>query len=75
MGSAESSSVRSRGVVAAFDEARGLGTVRDENGIETFFHCTAIAGGARTIDVGSTVEYAVVPGHIGQWEAAEIIQR
>ena len=58
------------GVVAAFDEPRGLGTVRaDGGGEEIPFHCTAIADGTRTIAVGRAVRFWVVPGRLGRWEA------
>ncbi|MGH9267124.1 MAG: cold-shock protein, partial [Acidimicrobiales bacterium] len=43
------------GVVAAFDEARGWGTVRGDDGRDLYFHCTVIAGGGRTIAAGLRV--------------------
>ena len=57
----------------AFDEEKGYGSVRadDPEGRELFFHCTQIADGSRTIDVGADIEYEVVPGRRGRWEAAE----
>lgn len=62
-----------RGVVRDFDEARGLGTVvADGDGGEYGFHCTQIADGSRTIDVGAVVEFDVVAGHRGRWEAAAL---
>ena len=64
--------MRQTGVVAAFDEARGLGTIRADEGAELPFHCTAIADGTRTIPVGQRVAFAVVAGHVGRWEASEI---
>jgi CspA family cold shock protein len=61
------------GTVATFDDAKGFGTVRDDDtGTEHFFHCTAIADGTRTIDVGAVVTFDVVPGRNGQWEASAI---
>lgn len=61
------------GVVEAFDEPRGLGTIRsDDDGAALPFHCTAIADGSRTIAVGTAVRFTVVPGHLGRWEAAQI---
>ena len=56
----------------AFDQHAGFGTVRTDDGAELFFHCTAIADGSRTIDVGVGVTFEVVPGHHGRWEAARI---
>jgi cold shock CspA family protein len=58
-----------RGRVVAFDEHAGYGTVRDARGAEYFFHCTAIADGSRTIDVGVEVAFEVVAGLPGRWEA------
>ncbi len=63
---------RRRGTVETFDEAVGLGTVKTDDGNAYPFHCTQIAGGNRTIPVGITVEFTVVAGHMGRWEAAEI---
>jgi CspA family cold shock protein len=61
-----------RGAVVAFDADKGYGTVRADDGRDLFFHCTAIADGTRTIDVGASVEFDVVAGRLGQWEAAAV---
>jgi cold shock CspA family protein len=61
-----------RGRVVAFDEQRGVGTVRAESGGEHVFHCTAIADGSRTIEVGAAVCFDVVAGHRGEWEATRV---
>ena len=61
-----------RGTVAEFDEPKGYGTVRATDGRDLFFHCTQIADGTRTIPVGAAVEFEVVAGHKGNWEAADI---
>ena len=62
-----------RGTVASFDPHAGHGMVTAEgDGAEYFFHCTAIADGSRTIPVGAEVEFQVVPGHNGKWEAAAL---
>jgi len=63
------------GVVASFDDPRGLGVVRAEDGTEYPFHCTAIADGTRTIDEGAAVDFEVVAGRMGRWEAAKIRPR
>ncbi len=60
------------GEVVGFDEQRGYGTIRGDDGVERFFHCTAIADGTRRIPVGAEVVFAVVPGHRGEWEAADV---
>ena len=61
------------GTVDTFDDARGLGTVRADDGIVLDFHCTAIADGSRTIPVGQAVRFTVVAGRLGRWEAARIV--
>lgn len=63
------------GVVASFDDPRGLGVVRADDGTEYPFHCTAIADGTRTIDEGVAVDFEVVAGRMGRWEAAKIRPR
>lgn len=63
-----------RGRVATFDDAAGLGTVVDEAGTELPFHCTAIADGTRTIEVGTEVVFDVVAGRLGRWEADGLVR-
>lgn len=63
-----------RGTVVEFDEDRGYGTVRGEDGGELFFHCTRIADGTRTIAAGTAVVYEVVPGAPGRWEASGLVK-
>lgn len=60
------------GTVAEFDEHVGLGTVTTPSGERYGFHCTQIAGGGRTIPVGSEVTFVVVPGRDGKWEAGDV---
>ena len=62
------------GVVTSFDEPRGLGTI-DAEGTEYPFHCTAIADGTRTIEVGAAVTFEVRAAGMGRWEAAAIAPR
>jgi len=65
-----------QGVVTQFDEAKGFGTIRAEDGAgDYFFHCTAIADGSRTIPVGTPVDFEVVAGHLGHYEAADVHKR
>ena len=59
------------GTVIAFDERRGVGTI-EADATRHFFHCTQIADGTRAIHVGQAVEFTVVPGRLGDWEATEI---
>ncbi len=65
--------VATHGVVRRFDEDAGHGTVTSDAGDELFFHCTAIADGSRTIQVGRRVTFAVEAGRLGRWEAADLV--
>ncbi len=58
------------GVVTEFDDPRGIGTIAGDDGRAYPFHCTRIADGTRTIDVGATVRFVVRPGLLGRWGAA-----
>ena len=60
-----------RGVVTAFDEPRGLGTVEAE-GVSYPFHCTALLDGTRAVAVGTEVVFEVRPAGLGRWEATRI---
>jgi CspA family cold shock protein len=60
------------GTVDRFDDAKGWGYVRTDDGAEHFFHCTAIADGTRTIADGTTVEFELAAGHRGQYEARNV---
>ena len=59
------------GVVIDFDEDRGLGTV-GAGDQQWMFHCTTIAGGGRSIAVGTPVAFVVRAGGPGRWEAFEV---
>ena len=63
------------GAVADFDASTGWGMVGTDGGDEYPFHCTAIADGTRTIDIGIAVTFHLTPGHRGQWEATGITPR
>ena len=62
------------GTVADFDEHKGLGAVRSDDGRELPFHCTSIADGSRTVTVGARVTFSVVAGHLGRREAADLAE-
>ena len=66
---------RVNGTVATFDEARGVGEITADDGTTYPFHCTQIADGTRTIQVGTAVSFEVTPGHLGHWEATAIEKR
>lgn len=61
------------GVVESFDDSRGLGEVRADDGEVLPFHCTAVADGSRTVAVGLPVRFTVVPGRLGRWEATQLV--
>lgn len=60
------------GSVVRFDDAEGLGAV-DAEGVDVGFHCTEIADGTRTIDVGAHVTFALALRRSGT-EAIEIVR-
>lgn len=63
------------GVVATFDEARGIGMIETADATQYFFHCTQIANGTRSIETGAAVTFEVRPGRLGRWEAAAVTPR
>ncbi len=60
------------GTVLEFDEHRGLGRVRVDDGRQLAFHCTSVADGSRHIAADTSVAFTVVAGHHGQWEASDV---
>ena len=60
-----------RGRVGEYDAGVGLGVVTAEDGSFPF-HCTQIAGGSRTIEVGAEVTFSVTAGRLGRWEAVAV---
>jgi cold shock CspA family protein len=60
------------GVVSTFDEPRGLGSVRADDGSTYPFHCTALADGTRDVAPGRRVVFCVVAGHGGRDEARAV---
>jgi cold shock CspA family protein len=56
--------------VVSFDEEVGLGVVEESTGGKRYgFHCTQIAGGGRSVGVGTPVRFDVRSGRKGTWEA------
>ena len=74
-GAASLASGRRSGTVEEFDEAVGLGFVKAAGaGPERYrFHCTQIADGSRSIEVGTRISFVVVPGRGGEWEAGDLL--
>ena len=52
-----------------------MGEITSEDGHVLAFHSTAIANGSRRIAEGAQVEFDVVAGVPGRWEAAAIEKR
>ncbi len=67
--------MRARGTVARFDAATGLGEISGTDGSTYPFHSTVIADGTRAIAIGASVEFEVVAGHLGRWEAGAVSAR
>ncbi len=63
---------RIRGVVDSFDDHRGLGCLRLDDGRLVDFHCIGIADGTRTIGVGTVVSFRWLP-KLGRYEATDIV--
>ncbi len=63
------------GTVTAFDDSLAFGEVSTERGETYFFHCTQIADGSRSIAVGTHVNFRVIAGRMGRWEAADVEPR
>lgn len=60
------------GTVIEFDEPRDLGLIEGDDGERYPFHCTRIADGTRTVPEGARVEFVVMAGPGGRWEADAI---
>lgn len=63
---------RVSGTVEQFDVEAGLGVIALDGDESVGFHCTAIADGTRTIDVGVRVGCSRRLGHLGGVEAVDI---
>lgn len=59
------------GEVTEVDAAKGLGTVRGENGVDYLFHVVEIVDGTRAIDVGERVLFQPLP-KFGHFQAGRI---
>jgi cold shock CspA family protein len=53
------------GVVESFDDARGDGIVRSDDGQQFYFHCVCIADGSRHVDEGVRISAQRSVGHCG----------
>lgn len=60
------------GVVAAFDEHVGLGSIALDDGREVSFHATQLTDGTAQIERATPVRVHVVRWHRGELEATSI---
>jgi cold shock CspA family protein len=60
------------GVVTSFDDHRGDGEIRSDQGESFYLHCVEIADGSRTIAVGARVSFVPRPGLLGEEEATMV---
>lgn len=60
------------GVVESWDDPRGVGVVRADDGRAVDLQCTHIADGSRTTAVGTRVSFVLAPGHHGRYQALAV---
>jgi cold shock CspA family protein len=61
------------GLVVSFAVEAGVGAILDStSGRQVFFHATQLTDGTRTIAVGTAVEFDLVPGGRGRYEAVRV---
>jgi cold shock CspA family protein len=63
-----------RGHIESFDDDRGDGLVRADNGEAFYFHCVNIADGSRHVERGQTVSLRRAVGHLGHDQALDIVK-
>jgi cold shock CspA family protein len=63
-----------RGRIEVFDERRGDGLLRTDEGEGLYFHCVSIADGSRSATAGESVSARRSVGHLGHDEATDIVK-
>lgn len=64
---------REEGVVAWFQNTKGFGFIKRQNGSDIFVHFSAIvAEGYKSLSEGQKVSFLVVDGQRGKQQAAEV---
>jgi hypothetical protein len=64
--------VRVDGVIESFDDHRGDGVMRSDEGERFYFHCVSIADGTRHIEPGVRVRAERRVGHVGRDEVVAV---
>ena len=60
------------GVVDAFDDRRGDGAVRSDEGERFYFHCVSVTDGTRHVEVGARVRATRRAGLLGHDEVVGV---
>jgi cold shock CspA family protein len=60
------------GVIESFDERRGDGLLRGDDGENFYFHCVSIADGSRSITPGVRAEGQRAVGRLGHDEVVSV---
>jgi cold shock CspA family protein len=60
------------GIIESFDEHRGDGVLRSDDGRAFYFHCVEIADGSRLVPQGVRVTAERRVGRLGRDEAAKV---
>lgn len=61
-----------RGVIDSFDEQRGDGFFRSDDGELLYFHCVSIADGSRSIGVNVQAKGRRAVGRLGRDEIVDV---
>lgn len=64
-----------KGLVETFDDRRGDGTIRADDGDLLYFHCVALVDGSRSVAPGTLISARRGVGHLGHDEAFEIVKK
>ncbi len=60
------------GVIESFDDRRGDGVLRSDEGERFYFHCVSITDGTRHIEIGVRAHGERRVGQVGRDEVSEV---